>query len=65
MMDDEGPVRGIDGPNPGLGELGIDGQGDVQLSRRDLAFSTGHHLGNSFRLLPPRFTCSSFCLFIV
>lgn len=34
-MDDEGSVRGIDGPNPGVGELAIDGQDDVRLWRRE------------------------------
>lgn len=31
VMDDEGPVPGIDGPTPGVGESGTDGQDDVQL----------------------------------
>lgn len=31
VMDDEGPVSGMDGPIPGVGESGTDGQDDVLL----------------------------------
>ena len=42
VMDDEGPVQGIDGPTPGVGELWIDGQDDVQLRRRKPSLAGGH-----------------------
>lgn len=41
MMDDEVPVPGIDDSNPGVGELGIDGQDDVELSRHEPTFTAG------------------------
>lgn len=53
MMDDEGLVQGIDGPNPGVGELAIDGQDDVQLSRRELTLTEGHYLASSVCVLSP------------
>lgn len=41
VMDDEGPFPGIDWPNPGVGELGIDGHDDVQLSRCEPTLAGG------------------------
>lgn len=57
VMDDEGPVRGIDGPTPGIGELGIDGQDDVQLSRREPTLAWGHYSAKPFCLLYSAPTC--------
>lgn len=51
VMDDEGPVQGIDGFTAGVGELGIDGQEDVQLIRCEPTLAGGHYLAESFYLL--------------
>lgn len=63
VMDDEGPVQGIDGSAAGVGELGIDGSGSetVQLSRRGPTLVGGHYLATSFYLLFSTHSCSVLC----
>lgn len=46
-MHDEGLVPGIDGPTPGLGELGIDAQSDVQSNVGEPAVAGGHYRAHS------------------